>query len=204
MSSPDWIDVRNAGATEGGMVQTITKSGTRSLLQASPNRKVSTMAQDAEFVTTLTAVLNASLEIAEEFPQTRAQLATAIVKKGVAMSAVAAKAADSKNLELANFAASQTLKTIGLTKIAGMTPARASMFITLTMAEKVVAVAGLGQLDKCHMAIATFAVSTGVGGFACVGTVGIGCVAGAIAVAADAFNMYAQCSAPNAPKPIAQ
>lgn len=182
----------------------ISTSHTRSLLQAHPDGVVSNMAHDAELVTALTAVLNASLDIADEFPQTKTELATAIAKKSVAISGVAASAAGSKNLELANFAASQTLKTIGLTKIAGMTPARASMFITLTMAEKVVSAAGLGQLDKCHMAIATFTVSAGAGSFACVGTLGIGCIAGALAVAADAFNLYAQCSAPNRPAAIAK
>lgn len=177
----------------------MSTSHTRTLLQTQPDPAISSMARDAELVTALTAVLNASLEIAEEFPQTKTELATALAKKSIALSSVAAGASGSKNLELANFAASQTLKTIGLTKMVTMTPARASVFMTLTIAEKVVSAAGLGQLDKCRMAIATLSVSTGAGAFVCFGSLGIGCFAGALAVAADAFNMHAQCSAPNKP-----
>jgi len=177
----------------------ISTSHTRTLLQTNPNVAISSMARDAELVTALTAVLNVSLEIAEEFPRTKTELATALAKKSIALSSVAANASGSKNLELANFAASQTLKTIGLTKIVSMTPARATAFITLTMAEKVVSAAGLGQLDKCHMAVATLTVSGSAGTVACIGSLGIGCIAGALAVAADAFNWYAQCIAPNKP-----
>ncbi|MBK6511996.1 MAG: hypothetical protein IPG06_22895 [Haliea sp.] len=99
-------------------------------------------------------------------------------------------------MEMANFAAGQTLKSIGLLKVAEMTPAKASMYITLTMAERWFPAAGMAELDKCRMAVATLALSTGAGAFVCVGTLGIGCIAGAIAVAADAFNVYGQCTKP--------
>ena len=175
----------------------VTKTQTKDLLKSSSEKKLSSLADDTALVAKLTAVFNASLEIAEEFPQTKGELATAIAKKGLAVSGVAATASGSKGLELTIFAAEQTLKSIGLIKIAGMTPAKASMFITLTMAEKVVSAAGMAELDKCKMAVATLALSTGAGAFVCVGSLGIGCIAGAIAVAADAFNVYGQCTAPS-------
>ena len=174
----------------------VTMTQTRDLLKSNSEKKLSSLADDTALVASLTAVFNASLEIAEEFPQTKGELATAIAKKGLAVSGVAATASGSKGLELANFAAGQTLKSIGLLKIAGMTPAKASMFITLTMAEKVVSAAGMAEIDKCKMAVATLALSTGAGAFVCVGSLGIGCIAGAIAVAADAFNVYGQCTVP--------
>lgn len=174
----------------------VTKSQTRDLLKSNPDKKLSSLANDTALIASLTAVFNASLEIAEEFPQSKSALAGTIAKKGLAISSAAAAASGSKGLEAANFAAGQTLKSIGLLKVAGMTPAKASMYITLTMAEKVVSAAGMAELDKCKMAIATLALSTGAGAFVCVGSLGIGCIAGAIAVSADAFNAYGQCSTP--------
>lgn len=175
----------------------VTVMQTRVLLKRSSQKNVSSLADDTALVSSLTAVLNASLEIAEEFPQTKGELATAIAKKGLAVSGVAATASGSHGLELANFAAGQTLKSIGLLKIAGMTPAKAGVFMTLTMAEKVVSAASLAQLDKCKMAVATLALSTGAGAFVCVGSLGVGCIAGAIAIAGDAFNVYGQCTVPS-------
>ncbi len=174
----------------------VTQDQTRTLLKNSADPKLSTLSNDTALVVSLTAVFNASLDIADSFPKTKSELAGALASKSLAMSGVAATASGSRGLELANFGVGQTLKSIGLLKVAGMTPPRAAMFITLTMADKVVSAAGLGELNKCKMAIATLAVSTGAGAFVCVGSMGIGCIAGAVAVAADAFNVYGQCSAP--------
>jgi hypothetical protein len=174
----------------------VIQSQTRDLLKISANKKLSSLSTDTALVVSLTDVFNASLEIAEAFPQSKAQVASALARKGLAVSGAVAAASGSRGLEMANFAAGQTLKSIGLLKVAGMTPAKASMYITLTMAEKVVSAAGMAELDKCRMAVATLALSTGAGAFVCVGTLGIGCIAGAIAVAADAFNVYGQCTKP--------
>lgn len=175
---------------------TITSQQTRTLLQNSADHGVSRLANETELVVALTAVFNASLEIAENFPRTRGELAMATSKKLLAVSAVATKGTSSTYLEASTFVAGQTLKTMGLVKIAGMTPARAATYITLTMAEKVVSAAGMAQISKCKMAIASLTLTTGAGAFVCVGSLGIGCIAGAIAVAADAFNVHGQCTSP--------
>ena len=60
----------------------ISTSHTRTLLQTNPDPAISSMARDAELVTALTAVLNVSLEIAEEFPRTKTELATALAQFG--------------------------------------------------------------------------------------------------------------------------
>lgn len=170
-----------------------SRSDVRTVLTNSSDHNISNLAYDTALVASLAAVLNATLEIAEEFPRTKGEVTLAIAKKGLSVSGVAATATGSQGLELANFAAGQTLKSIGLFKIAGLSPAKAGVYITITMAEKVVSAASLAERDKCKTAIATLALSTATTGVGCWLTGGIGCVAGAISIAADAFNVYGQC-----------
>ena len=73
----------------------VTKSQTRDLLKSNPDKKLSSLANDTALIASLTAVFNASLEIAEEFPQSKAELAGAIAKKGLAVSGAAATASGS-------------------------------------------------------------------------------------------------------------
>lgn len=167
------------------------------LLEKCSDKKTSALSKDTALVKSLTKVLNASLDIAKDQPKDSASLAIALSKKGLAVSGVAATATGSNELKAVNFAATQTLKTIGLTKLAGMTPSKASIYLTFTMAEKVVSVAGLAELDKCKVAIASLTATSGMGALTCFSsgafTMGIGCVAGAIAIAADAFDVYGVC-----------
>jgi hypothetical protein len=167
------------------------------LLKASPDAATAKLAREAALVKSLTAVLNASLQLAADPPRSGGQLALALAKKASAVNGLAATASGSQGLQVGQFMTSQTLKTMGLVKLAGMTPARASVTVTLAMAEKVVGAAGLAGFDKCRMAIASLSATTGVAGMSCFAsgafTMGIGCVVGAIAIAADAFNVYGQC-----------
>lgn len=173
----------------------ITQAQVKNAMECSPDPEMVKLRSDATIIQAVTAVLNATLDIAADFPMTKAQLAYALSNKGAALAGLASTVSNSEGLQQAQFMASQTLKTIGLTKIAGLSPAKATAYITLTMAEKVVSAAGLGSFDKCNMAIASLATTASMGTLICVGTVGIGCFAGALAVAADAFNVYAQCRA---------
>ena len=171
----------------------ITKADTRQLLMCAGDPALARMARDVQLVAALTSVLNVTLEAAREFPHSRTQLAKFALDKAVAVSGVVQLASQSRSLEYANFAAGQTLKTLGLISIAGKTPARAATQLTITMVEKIVAVAGLGNVSKCHFALATLSTSAAGAGLACVGSAGVLCALGAVGVAADAFNAYAQC-----------
>lgn len=168
-----------------------------SLLKSCPDKRTSELSKDTALIKSLTKVLNTTLEIAKDQPKGGVPLAAALSKKGLAMSGVAATAAGSKELQAANFVGTQALKTIGLTKLAGMTPAKASIYLTLTMTEKIVSAAGLAGFDKCRMATVSLSATIGVGAMTCFAsgpfTVGIGCAIGAISIAADAFDAYGQC-----------
>ena len=159
--------------------------------------KVSKLSQDIALVKDLTAILNASLDIAGEAPNSKSRLGLALANKALSVSNLASTATQSKNLEVANFAVGQTLKSLVFLKIVGMTPMRATVYMSLTMAEKVISVAGMGNIDKCKMAIASLTATSGMAGFVCIGTgtftLGIGCIAGALSIASEAFNVYGQC-----------
>ena len=154
------------------------------------------LVQDIDSVRALVSVLNAAADIAEEFPRTKSQAALAVANLAQSGLGVYAENKKSRTAEFVSFGASQVLKDIGLIKVAGMTPAKASMYITLTMADKVVSAAGLTKISECKMAVTSLALSVGIGTFTCVGTVGFACVAGAVAVAADAFNVRDKCFDP--------
>jgi len=162
------------------------------LLKSSPNAQVSQWSKDTDVIAALVRVFAATVDIAAELPSTKTGLAIALTTKAHRTSEVAGVANGSNGLALTNFVAGQTLETIGLLKVAGFGPARASAFITLTMANKVVAAAGLGQLDKCKMAIASLVVTTALAPVTCVG--GITCAVGALAIASEAFNVYGKCA----------
>jgi len=167
------------------------------LLKSCPDRQTAELSKDIALVKSLTKVLNVTLEVAKDHPQDAGSLAMVLAKKGLAMSGVAAATTGSPGLRAANFVGSQTLKTIGLTKLAGMTPTKASIYLTLAMAEKVVSAAGFAGFDKCRMAVASLSATSGAGAMACFATgaftMGVGCVVGVIAIAADAFDAYGQC-----------
>ncbi|MEW6639418.1 MAG: hypothetical protein AB1586_02865 [Pseudomonadota bacterium] len=158
-----------------------------SMLKSTNNEATKSYAQDTALVKALAKVLNATLKMASD------PTPLAIANKTAAISGLAEKTTGSNSLKAANFVTIQGLKTIGLIKIAGMSPAKASTYVTLVVADKIVAAAGLAQFKKCHVALASLTVTSGMGAFACAGTFGVGCLAGAVAIAADAFDAYGQC-----------
>lgn len=174
----------------------ITESQTRSLLLNSQDSSLKKLASNSGVVKSLANVLSASLEVCEAAKDGGPTgMALAMGEKFIATSEVASEATGSKLLEVSNFIASQGLKSMSLMKVANLSPGKAAATISITMAQKVVAAAGLAHIDDCKTAIASLALSGAAAPVACVGTLGVGCVAAAIAVAADSFNVYGQCVA---------
>jgi hypothetical protein len=138
--------------------------------------------------------VNATLEMAVEPPRTKSQLALALAKKGMPILGIAEEVTDSVAFRATNFVGGQMMSSIGLAKVATMTPMRAGVFVTLTIAEKVTGAAGFAQLGNCKVAIASLATTAGLTAVAA--PTGIGAVVGAIAIAAEAFNVVGQCRAP--------
>lgn len=175
----------------------IDESQTRELLRASSDKLVDSWQKGSPLIKSLTKVMNASLDVAADAQKdggiaSKQGMYLALAKKSSGMLGTNSKAAGGSGLKAASFVTSQVVDTIGLVKIAGYTPAKAIAVITLTMAKKVVGAAGMAQLDKCKTANASLAVTTGLGVIGC--STSIGCVIGAISIAADAFDVYAQCS----------
>lgn len=169
----------------------VTDSQARDLIKLSPNKAVSSLANETAVVKSVAKVITCTLKMTSDPPL------LAIANKTLAISGVAQKTGvGTDTLRNVNFMTSQTLKTIGLVKVAGMTPGKGVAYVSLTLAEKIVSAAGMAEFDKCKMAISSLAITTGMGALGCAGTAGIGCFAGAIAVAADAFDVYGQCQAP--------
>jgi hypothetical protein len=138
--------------------------------------------------------VNATLEMAADPPRNKAELATALAKKGLTLTGMAESVTDHVAFRATNFIGGQMMSSLSLAKVATMTPQRAGVVITLTVAEKITGVAGFAQLDPCRVAIASLATTSGL--TVAAAPTGIGAVVGAIAIAAEAFNVVGQCRAP--------
>ena len=176
-----------AGAGAG----TVTRNDVHHLLNSNENTKH--LAKDIGLVVALAKVLNATIELAAQGELSGGKLALGVVKKGLAISKVAEKASGSQAVTATNQVAGQVLKTISLTKVAAMTPTKAAAVISITVAEKVVMAAGMGEFNKCRLALSQLALTTGA--TALTAATGIGAIVGSIAIASDLFNLYGQCYA---------
>ncbi|NJL99052.1 MAG: hypothetical protein HC924_09670 [Synechococcaceae cyanobacterium SM2_3_2] len=169
----------------------LSESETRQILLNTHNPQAIEVANSPKLLKALTGVLVESMKVAEQIRNNQSIKPTA--NQALALSNVYAAQSNSQAAQLANFAASQSLKTLGMSSIFGMTPSKAYAFVSITMAEKVVSAAGLAPFGKCPLAIAALATSTGAGAFGCLGTAGLGCFAAGVAVALDSYNVYQQC-----------
>ena len=158
------------------------------------NQSTKHWAKDIGLAVALAKALNATIELAKDGELSGGKLALGLAKKGMTVSKVAEKAGGGQAVAAGNQVAGQVLKTISLTKLGSMTsPTKAAAVISITVAEKVVMAAGMGEFNKCRLALGQLALTTGA--TALTAATGVGAVVGSIAIASDLFNLYGQCYA---------
>lgn len=151
------------------------------------------LAKNPAVVSSLMKVFAASLQCVEE-AHTASGAATCLASKAASATSVLGETTGAPIFRAGSFVVNQSVSSIGLLSLSQYTnPAKAATFVTLQMASKVVGVVELAQLDNCKTAIASLLVSTGTGALVCSGTLGLGCFASAIVIAAESFNVYGQC-----------
>lgn len=179
----------------------IEKGDVKNALKASGDARAQAFADDVQVLNSIWRVLNTSAELVADAHERRGHVgggsaATSMAKKGLAVAGIAESKDASGIVKVLTFVGGQMVATAELGTALPYSPGKASVFITLKVAEKVVSAAGLGQVDKCKYALAALTVSIGANVFACVGTVGALCILGAASLALEAINAHAQCRLP--------
>lgn len=168
----------------------ITQEQVRAALK---NSDAAPLAENSGLLASLTKVLAASLRCAEDAIKPGG-VSACLAEKAASTTSVFSEAVNAPVARAASFVVNQSVSSIGLLSMTQYTsPAKAATFVTLQMASKIVGVAELTQIDNCKTAIASLIVSTGSGALACAGTLGVGCLASAIVIAGESFNVYGQC-----------
>jgi hypothetical protein len=178
----------------------IRETDIHAVMQQSKDPKVSSMASLPATVAAVTRVLNVTLELAAEAPQSKADVAAFAVNKTLAVMDVAAlNKPPNKTVKAAGLVVQVGMATAGMAKIAGAarSPSQVLLVATFATAQKVVLAAGHGEVDRCRIAVMSLAANGGMSAFVCLtagaGTVGVACLVGALGVAADAFSVYDAC-----------
>lgn len=189
------------GAEGKTRMPAIKKPDIRNALKASPDPRTQALADEIETVNSVWRVLNTSAELIAEAQAHGGRVsgrdaAMSLGKKAVAVASLGGDARTAAAVKAATMLGGQMLATAEIGKALSLTPGRASAIITLKVAEKVVSAAGLGNVDKCRLALASLTVNAGTGVFTCVATGGALCFLAAAAFALEAFNTSAQCSLP--------
>jgi len=169
----------------------------RQMMMASPDGKVQSMSGDVAVIKSMLAIFAATLQLAAGDP-TKGNFLDAGAAKAVAVTGLVASTANSNKAKVAEFVGSELLKSIGLRTLAGASPARAGVVVSLTLADKFVTAMGFADknmISECQYAVASLATTTGLVGASCVGTAGLGCFVGALAVAGEILNTYEKCQA---------
>ena len=186
------------------MSNTMNEADVVLLLESQKDRDVARLARDRAVVKGLVGIFNASLELATINPSRRIEVALGLANKGARMADLGAAATGSSKLKAGAFVSSQMVNTIGLVKLAGFTPARATVYMGFAVAEKAIAAAGLtdqATFSKCQLAIASLATTTGLTLAVSGLSFGTAWIPGAVAISAELLNTYWECRQPLEPRP---
>jgi hypothetical protein len=179
-------------------MQGFSKSDVKNVYLASKDPEVRTYT-DVETLNSVYKVLETSIELMIETNSnggvmTNGSAAGFIAKKTLAIGSLASNNSNVKGVREATFVGGVVLSSVEMGKALTMTPGKGAALILLKTSEKIVAAAGMGNVDKCRMAVAALVVNIGAGGLACAGSVGALCILSAASFALEGFNTYAQCT----------
>ena len=167
-------------------------------VQISAARGSRSAADDGQLLIDLARVMNNTVEfIGPMRSGSRAEFAVALGRKAVGLGAVGASAgAGGEALRGATFAGSQFFSSLGMgLSVAkmGARPVAATITIGLETANKVIGTMGYAGFDRCQVALAGLATTSGLAVAGSVGTLGLGTVVGVAAVALQAAETWNAC-----------
>jgi hypothetical protein len=177
-----------------------TPANIQASLRNASDPKAQAFANDMEVVNGVWRVLAVTLELLAEVHSNGGVATIGDAKMFVAKKAVAAGglgAGDSEAAKRLVFAGA-TFISVAETgaEVVKMARGKAVVFVTLKVAEVIVSAAGMGQVDKCKLALIALTVSGGLNVLSCVGTFGGLCILGAASFALEAIEAHAQCKLP--------
>jgi hypothetical protein len=180
-----------------------SRADVSNVLASSSDPRVRSYAREAEVVQGVWNILNVSTDLMGDAADnggsiTGGSVGKFAVKKVLAVVNVGNTSANNQGVRAATFVAGSMISTVetGLEVMKYTSAAKVGVFITLKTAEKVVGAAGLADVDKCKLALASMSVSAGTSIFTCVATGGALCMLGAASFALEAWNAHEQCKLP--------
>ena len=159
---------------------------------------VRSAADDGQLLIDLARVMNNTVEfIGPMTSGSRGGIAVALGRKAVGLGNMGVSSgAGGETLRGATFAGSQFFSTLGMglsvTKM-GARPVAATVTIGLETANKVIGTMGYAGFDRCQVALAGLAATSGLAVAGSVGTLGLGTVMGVAAVALQAAETWNAC-----------
>jgi hypothetical protein len=177
------------------MPDRVTEKDVTFVLANADSKDLRDGAKDAALVTSLVKVLNATLDFADEGKMNGGAFALALANKTMATSETMKEATDSRALEIGNQVVGQGLKTVSMASAMSKlsSPGSAVAYAGFATMEKVLMAGGMAGFNKCRTAVLQLSATTAMTGIAA--PTGVGAVVGAIAIAADLYNVYGACYA---------
>lgn len=185
------------------MAANFTKADVSNALAASNDPKVRYFAREAEVINGVWKILDVTIGIIGDVNDDGGRVGKGAMfkfaaKKVTTVADAANLQVNSQGVKIATFMGGVFISSaeMGMEAAKNGSPAKLAAFVTLKTAEKIVSAAGLADVDKCKLALASLAVNAGGGVLTCVATGGALCMLGAASFAIEAWNTHEQCSLP--------